>query len=140
MRLYIYVYIYIYMYVYILWPPPSAAGPAWMLNVLWKHLISMRFCFFFAVGYPTGGGNYGIFSPWCGCPKGRHYRVFGSGFESKSLYSGDPGGHFGTLGLIWVTRGCPGGSKRHPLEPQEVFNQFWVALGSLLKTTLGSFS
>ena len=42
-------------------------------------------------------------SPWCGCLKGCHYRVFGSCFGIQYLYSGDPGGRFGTFGFILVT-------------------------------------
>ena len=46
-------------------------------------------------------------SPWCGCLKGRHYRALGSGFGPQYLYSGDTGGHFGTLGVILVTQEAP---------------------------------
>ena len=56
---------------------------------------------------------------------------------------GTLGGHFGTFGLILVTRGCPGGSKRHPLESEEVFNKlltdFWVSLGDHFGIMLVTF-
>ena len=44
--------------------------------------------------------------------------------DPNTCILGTLGGQFGTFGVISVTRGCPGGSKRHPLEPEEVFNKF----------------
>ena len=72
-----------------------------------------------------------------GVQKGVTIAFLGAVLDPSPCILGTLGGHFGTFGLILVTRGCPGGSKRHPLESEEVFNQFLTDLGSLLATTLG---
>ena len=59
--------------------------------------------------------------------------------EPQNLYLGDLGVDFGTLGVILVTRGSPGGSTGDPLEPEVFFCQFLLDLGFLLGTTSGSF-
>ena len=54
-------------------------------------------------------------SPWCGCLKGRHYRVFGSGFRLQYLYSGDPWGSFWYLWLHFDDPGLPRKLQKTPL-------------------------
>ena len=131
----------IYIYIYIM---GSALCRRPLLDVdcslkSFDFLCVFAFSLRSAMNTQLEGGNYGICSPWCGCLKGRHYCVLGSGFGSQYLCSGDPGGSFWYLWAHFGDRGCPGGSKRHPLESEEVFNQFLTDFGSLFGTTLGSF-
>ena len=70
--------------------------------------------------------------------KGVTIAFLGAVLDPSTCILGTLGGHFGTFGLILVTRGCPGGSKRHPLDAEEVFNKFLTDFGSLLGITLGS--
>ena len=46
--------------------------------------------------------------------------------EPQNLYLGELGGHFGTLGVILMTRVSPLGSTGEPLEPEVVFRRFFV--------------
>ena len=59
--------------------------------------------------------------------------------EPNTYILGTLGGHFGTFGSILVTRGRPGSSKRHPLEPEQVFNKFLSDFRFLLGTSLAHF-
>ena len=74
-----------------------------------------------------------------GVQKGVTIAFWGAVWDPCPCILGTLGGQFGTFGVISVTRGCPGGSKRHPLESEEVFNKCLTDLGSLFGITLGSF-
>ena len=74
-----------------------------------------------------------------GVQKGITTAFLGAVLDHSPCILGTLGGHFGTFGLILVTRGCPGGSKRHPLESEDVFNEFFMDFGCLLGPLLAHF-
>ena len=79
-------------------------GSALCRRPLWAVKFSLKSCDCTS-DLQLQGGPVVFCSPWCGCLKGRHYRVFGIGLGSQSLYSGSPGGSFWYL---WAHFGDPG--------------------------------
>ena len=123
------IYIYIYIF-YGLRPLP----PAPIERLIFSEI--MRLYLRYATEW---GGTMVFFHFGVGAWRGITIAFLGAVLDPNTCILGTLGGHFGTFGLILVTRGRPGSSKRHPLEPEEVFNRFLTDFRSLLGTSLGSF-